>query len=190
MTELYFRDWDNLKTCFESEHLKKTVGPDGVNFNDLETAIPLMVVEKPLQLESKVSPSFLAEEGYRTVAVLFLASTSPDSGEQLEAVFSPELIKALQTHAADEAYGLQANFGVESTQFDLRGYFGGKDMPEYPVTYKIFMKDTGSVPAVRKAQKAFMEVVGDRVDESNTFIVFGKEGLLMDVENNIKVSFS
>lgn len=43
MTELYFRDWAHLKACFGSQHVRTKVGPDGANFNDLETAIPLMV---------------------------------------------------------------------------------------------------------------------------------------------------
>ncbi|KAJ4362826.1 hypothetical protein N0V95_001200 [Ascochyta clinopodiicola] len=188
MTELYFRDWDHLKSCFGSEHVRKTIGPDGVNFNDLETAIPLMAIEKPLPFKSTVAPSLTSKEGYRTVAVLFLASPSPDSEAQLEEAFSPKLIEALQTHAADEVYGLQANVGIPSSQFDIRAYFGGRNMPEYPVTYQIFMKDAGSVAAVRKAQKAFVEAVGGRADESNTFIAFGKEGVVLDVGNGVKVS--
>ncbi|KZM22223.1 uncharacterized protein EKO05_0002069 [Ascochyta rabiei] len=186
MTELYFRDWDHLKACFGSEHVRKTIGPDGANFNDLETAIPLMAIEKPLQFKSAVSSSLVSQEGYRTVAVLFLASTSTESEAQLEEVFSPKLIEALQTHAADEVYGLQANVGIPSSQFDIRAYFGGKNMPEYPVTYQIFIKDAGSVAAVRKAQKAFVKALGDQVDESNTFIAFGKEGIILDVGNSVK----
>lgn len=187
MTELYFRDWDHLKACFGSEHVRNTVGPDGPNFNDLETAIPLLAVEKPLSLNTSLSSSSGPKEGSRNVAVLFTAVKSQESEEQLEQVFSPALIKALEAHASNEVWGLLANVGVPSTQFDIRAYFGGKNMPEYPVTYKIYIKDSSSVTAVRKAQKAYMESMGDRIDASNTFITFGKEGLVMDVGNGIRV---
>lgn len=106
MTKLYFRGWDHLKACFGSEYVRSTIAPDGAKFNDLEAAIPLMAVEKPLDFESSISSESNPEEGYRTVATLFLATTSRDSEEQLEKVFSPALIEALQTHASDQVYGL------------------------------------------------------------------------------------
>ena len=188
MAELYFRDWDHLKACFESEHVRKTVGPDGANFNDLETAIHLMAIEKTLNFHTTIKPSSWLEEGYRTVAVLFLATTSKDTGGQLEQIFSPALINALHKDAAGDVYGVQANVGIPSSQFDIRAYFGGTNMPEYPVTYKIYLKDGGSVAAVRKAQKVFMKEMYDQIDTSNTFVAFGKEGLVLDSRNGVKVS--
>ncbi|KAK4044337.1 hypothetical protein C8A01DRAFT_31388 [Parachaetomium inaequale] len=186
MTELYFRDWDHLKVCFGSEHVRNTVGPDGPNFNDLETAIPLLAVEKPLRFGVQPSSFSGPQEGSRTVAVLFIAVKSQESEEQLEHVFSPALIRALEAHASEEVWGLLANVGIPSTEFDIRAYFGGRGMPEYPVTYKVHMKNSKSVVAVRNAQKAFMESLGDRIDASNTFIAFGQEGLVMDVGNGIR----
>ncbi|KAL6705916.1 hypothetical protein ACN47E_006195 [Coniothyrium glycines] len=185
MTELYFRDWDHLKACFSSKYVRETIGPDGVNFGDLETSIPLFVTERVLELSHTTSLAPV-KEGERTVAVLFVATTSQESEEQVEQRFSPLLIKALADHATDDAWGLQANVSVPSEQFDVRAYFGGKNMPEYPVSYKIFLKDHQSVKAIRKAQKAFMAETGDVVDASKTFIVFGKEGMVLDVGNGVK----
>ncbi|KAJ4356860.1 uncharacterized protein N0V89_004897 [Didymosphaeria variabile] len=190
MTELYFRNWDHIKACFGSDHVHHVVGPDGLNFNDLETAIPLMAEEKPLKFNGSLSGASVKAEGSRTVAVLYLAVpvSAQDREERLERIFSPALTKALLTHASNEVYGLLANISIPSEQFDIRAYFGGKNMPEYPVTYKIFIKDAGSVSAVRKAQKAFIESVGEKVDDSNTFIAFGVEGMVLDVGNGVKVS--
>ena len=126
MTELYFRDWDHLKACSGSEYVRKTVGPDGPNFNDLEAAIPLLAVEKPLHFGGRPSSFSGPEEGSRTVAVLFIAVKLQESEEQLEHVFSPALIKALEAHASDEVWGLLANVGIPSTHFDIRAYFGGE----------------------------------------------------------------
>ncbi|KAF3007669.1 hypothetical protein E8E13_009054 [Curvularia kusanoi] len=190
MTELYFRDWDHLKTCFSSDYVRDVVGPDGINFNDMETAIPLLAIEKPLHFDANI-PSFTApEEGSATVAVLFLAAGSSETEEQLEQLCSPKLIDALKTRANGEVWGLLANVGIPSDQFDIREYFGGKNMPEYPVTYKIYMRDESSVPKVREAQKAFLATSKSFVDVENTFIAFGKEGLIMDVEKGIRFDSS
>jgi hypothetical protein len=191
MTELYFRDWAHLKACFGSSYVRTKIGPDGANFNDLDTAIPLMVLEKPLDFESKVPASDMSEDGYRTVAVLFVATpSSPEEAdaELLEQRFSPLLSDALAKYAGDDVYGVQANVSIPASQFDIRAYFGGRNMPEYPVTYKLYMKDDSGVAAVRSAQKAFMAQMGERIDAGNTFIAFGKEGLVLDVGNGIKVS--
>ncbi|KAH6643573.1 hypothetical protein C7974DRAFT_381793 [Boeremia exigua] len=186
MTELWFRDWDHLKACFGSDHVRKTIGPDGVNFNDLETAIPLMTIEKELHFGSAVTPSARLDEGFRTVAVLFLACKAEVSEEQFERELSPALLEVLQTYASDEVYGIQANISLPQSQFDIRAYFGGKNMPEYPVTYKIYIKDRGSLTAIRKAQRIFMDSGDKLVDASNSFIAFGKEGLVFDVGSDRK----
>lgn len=55
------------------------------------------------------------------------------------------------------------------------------------------MKSAKSVPWVRKAQKAFEKAVGEKgeLDFSESFIVFGKEALVVDntkgYENGIRV---
>lgn len=144
-----------------------------------------MVVEKPVDFESKIPSSAVVEEGYRTITVLFVASTSKDTEEQIELNFSPILIKALQKHASNDVYRLQANIGIPSSQFDIRAHFGGKNMPEYPVTYKTYMKDKASITVL---QKAFMGELSEQVDASNTIIAFGKEGLILNVGNRVKVS--
>lgn len=188
MTELYFRDWAHLQTCFGAEHVRTKIGPDGANFSDLETAIPLMVSEKRLEFDSTVAPSDVSEEGHRTVAVLFVAATSEESVEALEQSFSPGLISALGKYAREEVYGVQANISVPASQFDIRAYFGGRNMPEYPVTYKMYVKNRASMSVVRKAQKVFMKEMSGQIDASNTFIAFGIEGLVLDVGNGIRVS--
>lgn len=121
--------------------------------------------------------------------MLFVASTDTSGeAEQLERRFTPCLISALGKYAKDEMYGLQANISIPASQFDIRAYFGGKNMPEYPVTYKMYMKDNAGMAAVRKAQRAFMEEMSAQIDAGNTFIAFGKEGLVLDVGNGVRVS--
>lgn len=42
--------------------------------------------------------------------------------------------------------------------------------------------------AVRKAQKAFYENTQDELNQSGSFVVFGIEGLIMDIGANTRVS--
>ena len=73
--------------------------------------------------------------------------------------------------------------------YDLKSYFGGSRMPAYTLVHKIFMKDRGSVTAIRKAQTAFYDSSKDYVNVHESLIVFGIEGLIMDIGNNIRVRF-
>ena len=149
-----------------------------------------MAAEKPLELNGSLSGSSVKEEGSRTVAVLYPAVpvSTQDREEQLEKILSPALTKALLTHASNEVYGLLSNVNIAIEQFNIRDYFGEKHMPQYHVRYKTFIKDAGSVSTVRKAQKAFLGSVGGKVDESNTFVAFGVEGMFIDVGDGMKVS--
>lgn len=191
VTELYFRDWNHLGSCFGSSLVRTKVGPDGLNFSDFETAIPLIVREKPLSLETELTSEMadkLPSEGERTVAMLFLSTPQNlREGEELEKVLSPALVTALETHASKDVWGLLANIGIVSTVFDVGAYFGGTSMPQYAVVYKVFMKDSGSVAEVRKAQTMFLETAREHIDARESFIAFGKEGLIMDMGNDIRV---
>ncbi|RAK76707.1 uncharacterized protein BO72DRAFT_448694 [Aspergillus fijiensis CBS 313.89] len=69
---------------------------------------------------------------------------------------------------------------------DLAAYFGGSSMPTYHLAYKTFLKDRASVTAVRKAQKAFYENTQDELNQSGSFVVFGIEGLIMDIGANTR----
>jgi len=60
-------------------------------------------------------------------------------------------------------------------------------MSEYPATDKIYIKDSKSVIAVWKAQKPFMDSMKDRLYAKNTFITFGRDGLIVDIGNGIRV---
>lgn len=187
VTELIFRDWEHLKSCMSSDYVKEKVGPDGALFADFETAIALLAWEKPLQLNA--SARMNKPEGAGVVAMLFISApgNSPD-GATLEKTLSPLLITALEKHAAGQVSGLIANIGIASSEFDLTKYFGGSDMPKYALVYKILIQDSSSVTSVRKAQAEFNRLAGEGTDQNASYIVFGVEGLVLDVERNIKVS--
>lgn len=187
VTELYFRDWAHLHKVFSSDYVKTDVAPDGLKFADIESSIALLVSEKSLTLRSPTVDR-TPLEGSRTVAVLWLSALQ-GSGDpaRLEELLSPKLISALEAHAAGEVWGLDANVAIESEGFDLKGYFGGSKTPDYALAYKISLKDHASVTSVRKAQATFFEDARDYLDLYDSFILFGIEGLIMDVANDKRV---
>jgi hypothetical protein len=191
-TELYFRDWDHVTKVFTSEHVKTNVGPDGAFFADFETSIVLMAYEKPLSLQTRLQQQNSAkalDEGNATVAMYFISTRDDErEGEQLEKVLSPALISALEECAQDEVWGVIANIGIISTKFDLNAYFGGGNMPQYALVYKIFLKNNESVPVFRKAQAAFVKSEAEKFDVHKSFVVFSKEALIMDTAKDIRVS--
>lgn len=188
-TELFFRDWDHVTACFNSDHVKKVIAPDGFEFADFETAISLMAREKELQVSTRLASKPTAQPDYATVAMYFVST--PDNqrnGHAVEAQITPLLITELEKHCQDEVWGIRANVAEVSEHFDLHAYFGGADLPPYAVVYKIYIKDEAYVPSIRKAQKDFEAAAKQQVDTCRSFIVFSKEALILDVEKDVKVS--
>ncbi|EOA91862.1 hypothetical protein ACJQWK_03202 [Exserohilum turcicum] len=188
-TELFFRDWDHVTACFNSDHVKKVIAPDGFEFADFETAISLMAREKELQVSTRLASKPTAQPDYATVAMYFVST--PDNqrnGHAVEAQITPLLITELEKHCQDEVWGIRANVAEVSEHFDLHAYFGGADLPPYAVVYKIYIKDEAYVPSIRKAQKDFEAAAKQQVDTCRSFIVFSKEALILDVEKDVKFS--
>jgi hypothetical protein len=117
-------------------------------------------------------------------------SDSKESGDevQLERSLSPKITEALEANAASEVWGLSVNIGIQPEGMDLAVCFGGSSMPTYHLVYKILLKDRASVTAVRKAQAVSYGNTQDELNQSKSFVVFGVEGLIMDIETNTRVS--
>jgi hypothetical protein len=146
-----------------------------------------MAQELPVQLHN-IAEGSQPEEGFGTTAMYFLSPTSGDrNGEGLRTTVEPLLTQALSKYATGEVYKAYANVGYVSSEFDLNAYFGGSDMPPFSLVYKLYMKGVKSVPAIRKAQKAFENQAAALISLADSFIVFGKEALIMDYRRDILV---
>ncbi|PMD50689.1 uncharacterized protein K444DRAFT_604118 [Hyaloscypha bicolor E] len=160
VTELTFRGWDHLKQVFSSNWVKTKVGPDGPLFADFETTMALLATEEPVPLPYEMKPT--ADDGFATVATYFLAT--PDNerhGGAVQDKVQTLLVRALSENTRQEVYKVEVNVGITSM-------------------YKLFMKSAASVPYVRKAQARFESLARDALDFSTSFIVFGKEALVLD----------
>lgn len=186
VTELTFRDWAHLNEVFSSNWVKTKVGPDGRFFADFEATIVLFATEEHVSLPFRMKPA--AEDGCGTVAIYFLST--PDNerqGRTVQEKVQELLIQSLAENTMEEVYKVEVNVGITSSQFDLNSYFGGGSMPQYCLVYKLFLKSAASVPYVRKAQREFEGLAGDVLDFSESFIVFGKEALVVDHGRGIRV---
>lgn len=190
VTELYFRDWKHIKSCFTSEHVKTRVGPDGAKFADSESTIMLMAGEKPMVVDTSLASTTKRDStsGDATVAMLFIGTkTNIREGAELDSILTPLLVETLRKHCQDAVWGAFVNVGVVSSHFDLNSYFGGGKMSQYALAYKVLLKDAASVPAFRVAQHAFYASAADHIDTHTCFVLFGKEALILDVGEGIKV---
>jgi hypothetical protein len=190
-TELYFRDMAHIQSVFSSEHVRTTVGPDGLNFSDLETAVAWIGHETPIPINSTVPAAVTAKsdlDSNTLVALYFISIRNADSelAKKLTAIFREEI----EAHAADEALTLVVSLSpsvMESAEesllgFDLTSYFGGSAMPKFPLYFKVTLKSKSSVAAIRKAQLAFetrAEALG--LIPSDSIIAFAKQALVLDV---------
>jgi hypothetical protein len=195
-TELFFRDWDHVKTCFSSEFVKTTIGPDGPLFADFETSVILMAFEKPIPVQTTAAEERAKtgnadlDVGNATVAMYFVST--PDDvrdGAKLEQAVTPLLLKSLEAHCQADVWGVVCNVGAVSDKFDLNAYFGGADMPQYGLVYKLFLTGAESVTALRRAQREFEEAASQQglIDLHKSFILFSQEALIMDMGKGIRV---
>ncbi|KAG9571420.1 hypothetical protein KCU71_g224, partial [Aureobasidium melanogenum] len=193
VAELYFRSPNHIKAVFGSEYVRTTIGPDGRNFNDFETAINLMAIERR-EILTGSDVVERVEDYSPTVAMWFLASTSGNAdGHTIDDTFTPVLIENLEDQLSDHALELIVSTGIK-TDFDLRKYFGGQNMPVYSMVYKVLLKSPSSVSAFRKMQIKLSNDLPAEVDASSSFVLFGQEGLVLDDDAGIRgvvlISFS
>ncbi|PNS14815.1 hypothetical protein CAC42_2044 [Sphaceloma murrayae] len=184
VTELYFSNETALLATFNSEYVRTVVGPDVLNFGDLETSFSIVAREKTIPVPSLPGTKPKSAHGDKDNvkgswrALLFLATPNGTrEGALLEAELTPLLASALSDTSADTT-GLTANVGVTVPGFDQTAYFGG--YAYHALVYKIGMAGRGSFGTVRAAQKRFFVEAGSRIDQLRSFALFGEEGIVFD----------
>ncbi|KAF3398548.1 hypothetical protein F1880_005729 [Penicillium rolfsii] len=169
VTELFFRDLAHLGSSSSSPYLALKIAPDGPKFAESGSPTAILAPEKRVSLKIDiVAPAI--PEGKRTVAILFVsfADKSMIDSEQAEKVLSPKLVDALQTHPPKDAWGLIVNVDID-LGFDMMAFF-----------------DCSSVTSIREAQNTFYRDTAEYVSPNNSFILFGVEGLINDMDKDIR----
>ncbi|KAM3065586.1 hypothetical protein ACMFMG_011297 [Clarireedia jacksonii] len=90
MTELYYKDFDHVGKVFSSEHIRKKVGPDGVNFNDMSSTLSMFSKEETLYASD-------TSDGMGSVAKYHLQGFGePDNATSLAADIKSDFIVNLE----------------------------------------------------------------------------------------------
>ncbi|KAF5638107.1 hypothetical protein F52700_4811 [Fusarium sp. NRRL 52700] len=187
IVELYFQSEDHMKTSFGSQYVREHVGPDGVNFSDFASALPVTVQERliPLNESIRTSPESVDTLSVSPVAMYYLTVTS-DNTEDVIAGF----VNSLQKIARSQVRTLVANTPVELS-LNPDAYFGSNpNRPKFNLIFSIHLQGKESIAGVRKAQKEFEAAYGAKIDLPNCWIAFGQRGLVLNQDKDIQFDLS
>ncbi|KAH7161017.1 hypothetical protein EDB81DRAFT_866606 [Dactylonectria macrodidyma] len=185
VTELY----GNSSTAFTSppatNYTAEVTGPDGYNFNDLETAFSMLAYEKPVLGSLDRSETATEKNGSGPVVAFFWAAAKPhiSSNDTFGAELANQLVALIPK---DTLY--RATVHVPVPGYDTRPYFGGYTMPTINAVVKLWLhRKSDAVELVRAAQ---LQLDSDALslDQDVSFVVFCNEVVLWDSAK--KVAFN
>ncbi|EXA36489.1 hypothetical protein FOQG_11219 [Fusarium oxysporum f. sp. raphani 54005] len=187
IVELYFQSEDHMKTIFGSQYVREHVGPDGINFSDFASALPVTVQERVVPLhESENAPSEDVDTlSVSPVAMYYLTVTGGETDDIIT-----EFVNSLQKFAGSQVRTLVANTPVELS-LNPDAYFGSNpNRPKFNLIFAIHLRGKESVADVRKAQKDFEAGHGAKINLPNSWIAFGQRGLVLNQDHNIQFDSS
>ncbi|KAF5537536.1 Opine oxidase subunit B [Fusarium mexicanum] len=187
IVELYFQSEDHMKTCFSSQYAREHVGPDGVNFSDFVSALPVTVQERVIPLhESENAPSEDIDTLSVSPVAMYYLTVIGDNTDDLITGFA----NSLQKFAGSQVRALVANIPVE-LGLNPDAYFGSNpDRPKFNLILSIQLHSKEGFAEVRKAQKEFEAAYGAKINLPNSWIAFGQRGLVLDQDKNVQFDLS
>lgn len=103
VTELYFENNEHMTRVFQSDWVKEKVGPDGANFSDFSTVIPLLVQEIEVPLHAEITS--ISESSSRSlntfVAMYFVAFENKKDIKELSETLIDRFVSCLVGYAAE-----------------------------------------------------------------------------------------
>jgi len=165
VTELWFDDMAGLALCFSDPYTREEIGPDGVHFSDLPTAISLLVHEgEPHGQES--APGMAK-------AMWFLKARENVEPEQFLAQWAEADVRAA------DASGLARRVSEPALVVDEAGggagYFGGHDMIRYDGLQTLWLEPGDPVAAIRGYEELFLKNQTEWLDSSRSFWLIATE---------------
>ncbi|KAG5751490.1 hypothetical protein H9Q70_005856 [Fusarium xylarioides] len=187
IVELYFQSEDHMKTSFGSQYVREHVGPDGVNFSDFASALPVTVQERHIPLNEFIHASSEDVDSLSVspVAMYYLTVTGDDTEDIISG-----FVNSLQKFAGSQVRTLVANTPVELS-LNPDAYFGSNpNRPKFNLIFAIHLRGQESVAEVRKAQKEFETAYGAKINLPNSWIAFGQRGLVLNQDKNIQLNLT
>jgi hypothetical protein len=148
VTELYFDSVGDMLRTFTDPYVREVVGPDGVNFSDMSTALAMLARDVELGV---------AAPGGAAVKMMYFlrkpAALTPELfAGQLRSAVEAALDGAPQAAAVRRAVLTLAI----PDETGLMAYFGAKDMPAYDAVVNLWFDEGDALPAFRAWQKCFL----------------------------------
>ncbi|KAJ0334886.1 hypothetical protein COL922a_010097 [Colletotrichum nupharicola] len=182
VNELYSSAADSFTSPPPTNYTETVIGPDGVDFNDMPTAMSMLATETFLTgLPAGAKP---ADNKPPLVAWFWaIATTEATSNETFANTLADTLVKATP---AGTVYNASVHVPVPGG--DLRPYFGGQTMPTINAVIKLWLGESdSSISAVRTAQTQ-LDNAKLQLDENQSFTLFSREVVIWDMRKNIEPS--
>ncbi|KAK2731426.1 hypothetical protein CKAH01_19065, partial [Colletotrichum kahawae] len=179
--QLYLPSADSFTSPPPTNYTETVIGPDGVNFNDMPTAMSMLATETFLTgLPAGAKP---ADNKPPLVAWFWaIATKEATSNETFANTLADTLVKAIP---AGTVYNASVHVPVPGG--NLRPYFGGQTMPTINAVIKLWLGESDfSIPAVRTAQTQ-LDNAKLQLDENQSFMLFSREVVIWDMRKNIEL---
>ena len=172
IAELGFNTPDQMKANFMDPYTQTVIQPDGKNFNDLDTAIPMLVAEVPMAVPNP---------GEGSVKVIhYLKKAEGVSPEDFINGWTVAHNAILEQHPAVASVLRQY---VQSRPLPPPpgppgggppSHFGGKEMIRYEGVASMWFDDEAALPLFREYEQALYETAAV-FDASKSFFVYARE---------------
>jgi hypothetical protein len=151
VTELWFDSLESMGQTFGHPYVREKIGPDGVNFSDLGTALALLVREVEVQVPQP--------GGHAPVKILYFLRKRAELplNEYFDrwAMADEAILRERPRTAAAIRRCVRCLQIPEGNP--LLVYFGGKDMPVYEGVASLWFEEAGALAAFRAYQEDLEE---------------------------------
>lgn len=184
VTELYGNSSTSFTVAPTTNYTAQVIGPDGSNFNDMDTAFSMLAYEKPV-LGTIDRSETIDSSGLGPVVVFYWAAATP--GILSNDTFGTELANRFVELIPHKTL-YRATVHVPVPGKDTGLYFGGDAMPTMNAVVKLWLRRrSDAVELVRSAQ---LQLDSDELslDIDKSFALFCNEVVIWDLTKNAKVS--
>jgi hypothetical protein len=151
VTELWFDSFESMGQTFAHPYVREQIGPDGVNFNDLGSALALLTREVEVQVPQP--------GGHAPVKILYFLRKLADLplDEYFDRWAAANEVILCQRPVAATVRRCVHNLQIPEGN-PLLVYFGGKDMPVYEGVASLWFEEAGALDAFRAYQTDLEEM--------------------------------
>lgn len=175
ITELYFEDSEALNATFSDEYVRNVVGPDGANFNNLSTTLPLLVTEEEVKVPNPV------EGGFKVYYFIKKNdSLSEDEFNKLWFESHDEIVNDNRV-VRNQLRKFINNVPLSAGESD---YFGSEETLSYDGIATMWFESTEAFRTYQRELALKAEEKENFIDQSRTFFLYTDALTIYEKKNN------